>query len=751
MPTNGFNGPDTFVNEDAPPPGDEPPVEVVAEGDVAEPKVKNGVFELELPDGSLLIDFSGGRSKKPTGKAAHDANLAEYLDLTELGRISNDLLDGINADIESRREWLERRASGMKHLALKLENPRSPSADADTVVEGQSTVRWPGMLDAVMRFQANARAELLPAAGPVKIRNDSGRSQAQLQMEAAQNPPTRDDSDDLADALERDLNHYLTVTDKPYYSDTTRMFFMQGFGGSAFKKVYYDPIQRRPLSRTVDAEDVIVGNSEVSLHDCGRVTHRLKMRQSTFRRMELDGVYKEWPDDLTPEMPEADAAERAKDDIGGFSTPYSQRAADYQHTIYECYCELDIEGFEHKQSGQVTGLPLPYRVTIEKGSQKILEIRRNWKEDDDRYLPRMPLVKFPFVEGLSFYGIGLLDIMGNTTAAVSAAWRLALDSAGFSSWPGFLYADTVGRQDTMSFRVGLGAGVRVNTSGQDIRSAVMPLPYKDVTTGLVQMMQHIEEEARRVGGTPEIMVGEGRADVPVGTTLAMIDQAQKVLDAVHKGMHSAQSEEFSLLRDLFIEYPDTLHCNNPVPARQWEMKQLVAALTNCNLTPQADPNTPSHTMRVMKAVALVQLVQLAPDTWKIPDVSRRVAQMIGLGSVDSLLAPPSQGQDQGDPVKMAMAQAKMADVQAKMADIAARTKDTAQKLQLQALDTQLKLVLEQMKVQDQAQERASRERIEATRQETERLQLTETALIHPQSIPYASPFMPQTAPPRRIL
>jgi len=488
----------------------------------------------------------------------------------------------------------------------------------------------------------------------------------------------------------------------------------------------------------------------VSLHDCGRVTHRIKMRQSTFRRMELAGTYKEYDegghyDDPAP--PDPDEVQRAKDDIAGFAVQTSQRPADYLHTIYECYCELDIPGFEHKDGSGPTGLPLPYRVTLDKDSTKILEIRRNWRENDKRYIARMPIVKFPFVEGMSFYGIGLLDIMGNATAAVSAAWRLALDSAGFSSWPGFLYSDSVGRQDTMSFRVPLGGGVRINSSGQDIRNAVMPLPYKDVTTGLVQVTQHIEEEARRVGGTPEIMVGEGRADVPVGTTLAMLDQAMKVIDSVHKGMHIAQAEELSLLRDLFVEDPEALLCNNPSPSRPWELDELRKALTDCNLSPQADPNTPSHTIRVMKAVALVQMVQMKPDDYDTKKVARRVAAMVGLGSVDELFAPPPQpGQPQADPAKMADTQAKIqiatVNLQAKLADIAQRSKDNEQKNQLEAVDTQLKWLIEQMKAADNAAERQSRERVEAQKDATERLQLAQAALIHPLAIPAAQSYVP---------
>src|SRR5215831_17233423 len=736
---NGAAPYDPWLNEPPPVPSspDQAPLIVsVAQGEGVDDDADDGV---ELEDGSLLIDLSGKKPKirDATEASAHGANLAEYIEESELARIADELHQGIEADLETRREWLERRAAGIKHLALKVENPRSPSADADTAVEGQTTIRSPILLDAVMRFQANARGELLPAGGPVKIRNDTTLPTLarKLQMQTAMTPP--DDSDMLAEALEKDFNHYLTVVDKPYYPDTNRMFFMQGYGGSGFKKVYRCPIRRRPMSRAIDAADVIVSDNEVSLDDCGRVTHRITMRPSVLKRMQLAGAYRDIYV-MPPIAPSPDAAERAEDDVAGLA-PIGQRPVDYPHTIYETYCELDVAGYEHKENGKATGLPLPYRVTMDKDSREILEVRRNWREGDDRYLARMPLVKYSFVEGIGFYGIGLLNIMGNATAAITTAWRLALDSGGFSSWPGFLYSEVVGRQDTMSFRVGLGSGARINTGGQPIGQHIMPLPYKDATAGLVQMTAHIEDEARRVGGTPEMMTGEGRQDVPVGTTLAMLDQAVKVIDSVHKGMHISQAEELSLLRDLFIEDPDSLLCSNPTPARQWEREELIRALTNCNLQPQADPNTPSHTIRVMKAVALVQLVMMNPAIWDMQAVARRASQMVGLGEVDDLFAPPGAGQPPPDPKVVAAFQKLQLQVQ----QMQMKAADNESKNQLGQVNALLKQHGEELKLQNSREERLSRERVENAKLEAERMQLAEGALVHPDVTQTARQFVSQ--------
>jgi len=295
----------------------------------------------------------------------------------------------------------------------------------------------------------------------------------------------------------------------------------------------------------------------------------------------------------------------------------------------------------------------------------------------------------------------------------------------------------------MTFRVGLGAGARVNTGGQPIGQHIMQLPYKDVTPGLVQVTTHIEEEARRVGGTPELMVGEGRQDVPVGTTIAMLDQAVKVLDSVHKGMHISQGEEFALLRDLFIVDPDALLCAEPASQAlwQWKKEDLIQALRDCNLSPQADPNTPSHTIRVMKAVALVQLVQLNPAMWDLHAVVRRVATMVGLGQVDELFAPPQSQQDPAQAQQMQQAMQKMQ-------ELAQKEQDSQRKAQLEVVLQQMKNLVEGQRLQSQNLQTASRERIESAKLDQKRLELAQSTLVHPLAAPVAQtwPGMPGGMP-----
>lgn len=735
---------DSFIREPTPhelDPGIKPGMTVIVadEGDNTRIDEKTGALEIELPDGGLAIYPNGLPPKERPSGSDHEANLADDLEEGELYRIAEELLTGIDSDIQSRSGWVEARAKGIGLLALKVEMPRSVAADGGAM-EGVSTVRSPLLLEALLRFCANAGAELLPTTGPVKVRNDTPpktRKQELLATAAAQAsgvPTEPDEADTLGECLERDMNHYFTVKDKEYYADFRRMLFYTGLGGSGFRKVYRCPLKQRPVSRAIDAEDLIVADPEVSLHDAGRVTHQILMRQSVLKRMQLAGQYRNVPL-IPPTQTEESAVELKESEVTGID-PVNVLPSDYKHTIYECYCELDIRGYEHKEGKEITGLPLPYRVTIDKESRIILEIRRNWKEGDDRYQARMPIVKYPFVEGLSFYGIGLLQILGNATAAVTAAWRLALDSGMMASYPAFLYSDAVSRQNTNVLQLRPGGGTKINTGGAPIQDSIMPAPYHDATAGLIGIMQHIETQASRVGGTPELAVGEGRQDAPVGTTLALLDQATKIMAAVHKGLHDAQGEEFLLFKDLFREDPDALVSGNKHPARQWRKEELIEALDNSNLVPQADPNTPSHMIRVMRAVALIQFYQMNPAAWNYREVVKRVAKMVGENDVEALFAPPAPPQGGLDP-KMVEGLFKL-QLEEKKAAL------SAEKLQLEAQlkrqELQGKMLAQQQSSMDKAKDRLSRERIELIRQETARLDLMQSALVHAPNIPGVEDF-----------
>jgi len=614
------------------------------------------ILKIEHDDGSVSVSLDGhslGDEESGTERAKDwFRNLVEEIDSGELSQIGNDLIRGIEDDLQSRNDWIEDRAQGLKLLGLKVEIPGLQGATDGAPVEGMSRVRHPLLLEAVLRFQANARSEMLPTDGPVKVRVDSVMSTLE--------------QDQLAKALETDLNHYLTAVSKEYYPDTDRMLLMLGFGGTAFKKVYFCPLRGRPVSETVDADDLIVNNAATCLSDAKRVTHRVYMRPSTVKRLQILGVYRDVSLGI-PTMPNKDAVQREKDEQQGVA-PETMNPEDRDRQIYECYCELDIRGFEHKFKGKETGLEIPYRVTIDESTKEILSIVRNYDEptgDEGNELPeaRTNFVKYTFVPGMGFYDIGLLHILGNTTNAVTAAWRELLDAGMYSNFPGFLMADTGARQNTNIFRVPPGGGALVKTGGLPINQAVMSLPYKEPSSALMTLVQNMVETGQRVGGTSELQVGEGRQDAPVGTTIALIDQATKILNSVHKRMHASQAEEFQLLVRCFREHPDSFWKKIRNPKEQWNEQLLIKALNDYELVPQADPNTASQTQRLMKIMAMKELQKGNPGMYDPIAVDLAAMKAIGWSNPEQFMTP-NAGQPQIPPE----AQAKIAELKIKQQD-----------------------------------------------------------------------------------
>lgn len=721
------------------------PVQIVVEGE--EPKqtydAESRTLKLEQEDGSaiFLLDQDPPKDEGPD-EDDWDRNLAEELDEGERQRIVSELMQQIDADDNSRQDWLQNRAKGIEMLGFRLEEPRSDAGLSAAPLDGMSVVRHPLLPEACIRFQANAAAELYPPEGPVKVSDDTpptptGRfgtdGGGTTGMNNAPQTPQLYDAlpgapqetlDDLAEALETDFNHYLTVVDKEYRADSVRMLFGVGFGGCGFKKVYNCPIKRRPVSRSVDAKDLIVSNEAISLEAAGRITHRVIMRRSLMKRMQLAGAYRDVP--LSQPSLEPNDVDRAISTAQGFA-PTPQRPEDTPFTVDECYCELDLKGFEHKENGAATGLELPYKVSIERTSRTLLEIRRNWKQDDDTFTARRVFVKFGFVEALGFYGIGLLNILGNADRALTAAWREMLDAGMFSVFPGVLVSDAVGRQFTNELRIPPGGSKIIKTNGQPISSVVMPLPYKEPSMAMMQLIQHIEQLSQRIGGIAEVNVGEGRADAPVGTTLALIEQATKVIAAVHVGLHASQAEEFQLLKERFQDDPEAFWRHNKKPAKQWEIDQFIEALEDCHLVPAADPNMPTHLHRIMKAVAIKQLQAMNPMLYDAKAVDTRILKMMGFSDPEELFAPPqpmtAPGAPPGpppDPSKMQALQLKGQQIQQQGQQ---KEKEMAQKAQESAKDEQTKAVMAQAESLDRAQDRQAQMSIASMKENTEMAKL----------------------------
>lgn len=586
-----------------------------------------GVIIIPHEDGDVTVDLNP-QPEPPKGGDKFGDNLAEVIEPHELRSISNYLLDGIEEDERDRTEYVTTRADGMDLLAVKVERPGggvvAATAGAQTPI---SVVRDPIMLEAVTRFQANAYAELCPSEGPCKVTNYGDESSQK---------------DKLAEDLQKDLNFYLTNVATEYYPDTRKMLFWVGYASGMFKKVYRCPLRRRPVSESVDATDLILPSNITDIKNSPRVTHRISMRQATMKRMQILGAYRRI--DLTQPTTNPTTLQQKEGSIVGIDAKID-RPEDQDYTVYECYCELDIRGFEHKEGGKPTGLPLPYRVAIDKDSREILAVHRNWREDDEDQLALIPFVAFLYITGIGIYGLGLLHYLGNITMALTAMLRLAIDNGMFSNFPGFLIDKTATRQTgPNNLQVAPGGGTPVDTGGKDIRAAVMPLPFKELSAAFVQLIGQLREVGMRLGSAAELQVGEGKQDAPVGTTLALIEQATKIEGSVHKSLHAAQAEELSQFKELFREDPEALWRTNKKPALGDDKATRIAnfqqAIEDYRLTPASDPNVPSQMHRLAKASGLLQIAGAYGQLFNMPEVLTRAAAMMKIDDFKSLLLPP---------------------------------------------------------------------------------------------------------------
>lgn len=625
-------------------------ITVHIEGEDTGAKLVDGNLEIPTEDGGVVIQFNpqtDDDDDDPEDLTKFYNNLASKIPEAKLLTIAAELHEAVEADDNSRKESLSTRAKGMDLLGLHIQDPKT--GDGASAMDGMSVVTNPLLLDAILKGWANAQAEFLPAEGPCKV-EDFG-------VEASQ------DEDDLAEAFERDMNFFLTSIATEYAPETSHMLLWGTFfGGAGIKKIYMHPMLKRPTSEAIDVKDFIVSDATKDLKSCERITHQIAMRQSVMKRYMMKGFYQDVA--LTPPTPTPNEVGEKIAEIQGVSNSKS-RPEDQPYTLWETQCELDLDqfaptGFKGK------GIPLPYLVTMDKDTMQILAIRRDWKPEDEDCQRKRMYVKYPYVPGPGFYGTGLLNILGNSTAAMTAAWRICLDSGMLAAFPGFLVAKLGGRQNTSDMVVNPATGTPIETNGMAIRDVVMDLPYKEAGAGLMQLIDKITEQAKAAGASAEIPVGEGIANVPVGTMLAHIETATKLMAATHKLMHGAQDEELGLIADLFRENPESFWRGNKraIKLGFWTTETLIKALDTITLVPKSDPNIPSHIHRTMKAVALVELK--ATPLGALLDPTEILKRVLGAMREDPkglLIAPPPPN-TQPSPDEIA-ANAKMLDAQTK--------------------------------------------------------------------------------------
>lgn len=633
---------------------------------------EESAIEVPTPDGGVTIFFGDVPfgANDPYGVMSDNdaedfhANLAEQVNPFFLGGLAGELLDAIETDDRARSAWIAERTEGMKLLAMKIERPR---ADMGTGGEGIATVRHPMLLEACIKFSSNFKREMLPANGPVKIKNVGAGTM-----------PKDAQADKFADLL----NRYFTEFSPEYYPDTDRMSFDLGFSGTSFKKPYHCPLRQRPVSDTVQAKDLIVSNDAVDLRTAQRVTHRQDMTQATMKRMMYVGAYRNVQLQLPTGEP-GDSFTQAQKTFQGLN-PTTTRAQDQQYEILECHTFLDLPGFEHvDENDEETGLELPYIVTIEKQSRQILEIRRDWKPESETFERQVSFVAYHFIPMFGFYSTGLLHILGNCTQAVTAAWRVLLDNGMFANFPGYLYAKSGARQDDLNFRIPPGGGQGIDLAGSDdIRKTIMPAPYNTSQAGpLMQLTENIVGAGQRVGGTAQMIDPANMSqNQPVGTTMALVEQAAQEISAVHERAYVSQSQEFGEILRLFREDPDALW-RLIKDEGTWSYDELVETLNTYTLVPVADPNTPTHVHRIMKMTTLKQLQQATPEIYNVRAVDERILRAIKIDDPESLFIPPMPPQAPPPDASLEIAKATE---RTKTADILARKEIETGKLLLQA-------------------------------------------------------------------
>lgn len=685
-------------------------------------------------------EFEEEEGQTPTYlRGEFGANLAEHVDPMVLQRLASELLQGIEADLTSRAQWEKMAEKAIEFLGLIYEEASAQVSPTGSVSKVWHTL----MLEAAITFWANAQAEFLPADGPVKVRDDKttprgiGDNGGPPLDDAA---PVQMSRDERAEAFETDFNHYLTTGDRQYYRDFSRMLFSLGPMGTQFRKVYYNPLRRMAVSEWVKAENLIVSNDAVHLATAGRVTERIMMRHADVKRLQYMGWWLNQP--LTHPVDTPTQIEQMIGQVEGIR-PGPELPADHRHTIYECYTDVDLQNFEHTdEDGNLTGLPLPYRVTLDKDSRRILEIRRNWREDDEAMQSRPRYVMFGLVPGLGFYFLGFAHILGNTERALTALEREIIDAGMYAIFPGFLHAKGTFRGDTTQLRPPPGGSIEVNVGlKKGIGDVLQPVPYRDVSANVMALAQKLEDNGRKLSQAPEVPVGEGTANIPVGTMIALIEEGTKVMAAVHKGIHQSRTEEFELLKELIAEDPSLLSRFNKSPARVWQTAEEFGDL---DLVPASDPNTPSHVHRVMRAVALGQITQMFPDITSMPnaagkpireEIFEEILNVIRVTDI-SRFTPAEGAQPAPQPNP--------------------KEGDAQSKILIAQINAQAKAAGDAARYQDAALDRASKERVAVMGEQTERLKVAADvqdsyARMHDSAAERAQDATQQRAqPPARI-
>ena len=571
--------------------------------------------QILVNDEQVLLDEEIQTPTQP--QMSFDANLVDFIDENTLEKISNDLLDSIETDKQSRSEWEKTYTDGLKYLGMKFDETRSQP------FEGSSGVVHPILAEAVTQFQAQAYKEMLPAKGPVKTEIVGARTI---------------ETENQAERVQEFMNYYIMNEMDEYDPELDQMLFYLPLAGSCFKKVYFDFVLNRAVAKFVAPEDLIVPYEAADISSAERITHSISMSANEIKKQQVTGFYANVDIGSGSYSEDMDEISEAIDDIQGISPSYKENR---NRTVYEVHTVLDIEGFEDlDQQNMPTGLKLPYIVTIEEDSQKILSIRRNYKQNDLLKNKINYFVQYKFLPGLGFYGLGLSHMIGGLSKASTSILRQLIDAGTLANLPAGFKARGMRIRDEDD-PLQPGEFRDIDTTGGSLRENLIPLPIKEPSNVLMQLLGILVDSGKRFAAIADMNVGDMNQAMPVGTTVALLERGTKVMSAIHKRLHYAQRIEFGLLAKVFGEYLPPVY-NYQVGSGAQEVKQIDFD-DRVDIIPVSDPNIFSQSQRVTLAQELLQMVQSNPEIhgpMGIYEAYKRMYAALGVDNVDALLQPP---------------------------------------------------------------------------------------------------------------
>lgn len=542
--------------------------------------------------------------------AGFDANLAEEMDANAMQTLASDLVYDIDNDKMSRKDWEKAYVDGLKLLGLQYEERTEPW-------DGACGVFHPMITEAVVRFQSEAITETFPAQGPVRTKIVG--KETPVKKEAAKR-------------VEHDMNYELVDVMREYRPEHERMLWSLPATGSAFKKVYYDPSFGRQVSIFVPAEDMLLPYGTSDLDTASRVTHVMRKTKNDIVKLQNAGFYRDCLIDDAP-TPDHEDIKEAKDKETGFNDINDER-----HVLYECHVDLDLKGYEDRnEAGEATGIALPYVVTIVKGTNEILSIRRNWREEDELKRKRQHFVHYQYIPGFGAYGFGLFHLIGGFAKSATSIMRQLVDAGTLSNLPGGMKSKgmRIKGDDTP---IAPGEWRDVDVGSGTMRDNILPLPYKEPSATLYNLLNTIVEEGRRFAATADMKVSDMSAQAPVGTTLALLERQLKVMTAIQARLHYTMKQELRLLADIIRDYTDDDYEYDPEGDTDRHAKKTDYRYVE--IIPVSDPNASTMSQRIVQYQAVVQLAATAPDIYNLPYLHRGMLDVLGIKNADKLVPLP---------------------------------------------------------------------------------------------------------------